>query len=824
MTEPLFEENKELLPLEEFLSAINRPGSYCTEGRLTCPMPLLSVAGAGVVPFPVPEVVMRALIEDAEPAPFGRGTETVLDRSVRDSWQISPERVKLGGKAWPGTFQEILASVEEGLGCPEGGLSAKLHKLLLYEQGGFFAPHRDTEKSEGMVATLVVSLPVAGQGGELVVRHRDRETRVDMCTEDPSELAYAAFYADCEHEVKPVVKGHRLALVFNLVRVADVPSYAPDFSREAGRIADWLTKYATRVRARERRPAAASGRISGWYPGQDGEDATPEKLVWLLEHGYSEAGLSFFALKNLDEAVARALSEAADRAGCALYAAILHIKQSGAAIEEWSGYDDPDWAEMDEDNLFDDSRWLDSWTARDGSRPDFGEVPIAAGEFIPSRHLTDIEPDEQEYEPPTGNEGGSVERSYQLGVLALWPEDRSVDVLAQGGVRNAVNYLAFKRGTAAGKPGARERLLEQAERLESIWPAPEQYERKEGWSQRCSAMIEELVHLGDPGLIERFLADSVLPHYTGEVNRALCDAARAVGPARASVLLGSVVRTGFGSHPNGVIGLVSGLDKATSGAADWDDVLRGFAQALFNPFGFAVRGGVLGEGASGGGGELSGRSVAGLFELYQRLDMEIVARFVAELLTGAGRRVDPYRELPSALDALEQTAPGLGEARAILWRHAVLRLLERSGDPPREPASWVIRANVSEQVVETGEDRSTSRNWSKAECCRQLQAFCDDGEETRREFPAREDIRYFVESLITQMQLDIDCHTERRGNPHKLVCVKNRASYRRRLEQYAEDVDCMKRLAEHGSAALCETTWGDELQDAVWRAERHSRR
>ena len=96
-------------------------------------MPLLSVAGVGVMPFPVPDAVLAALIEDAEPAPFGRGTETVLDRSVRDSWQFRPERVKLGGKAWPGTFQEILASVEEGLGCPKGGLSAELHKLLLYE-------------------------------------------------------------------------------------------------------------------------------------------------------------------------------------------------------------------------------------------------------------------------------------------------------------------------------------------------------------------------------------------------------------------------------------------------------------------------------------------------------------------------------------------------------------------------------------------------------------------------------------------------------------------------------------------------------------------
>ena len=68
-----------------------------------------------------------------------------------------------------------------------------------------------------MVATLVISLPVAGTGGELVIRHREHETVIDLRTEDPSELAFAAFYADCMHETRPVATGHRIVLVYQLV-------------------------------------------------------------------------------------------------------------------------------------------------------------------------------------------------------------------------------------------------------------------------------------------------------------------------------------------------------------------------------------------------------------------------------------------------------------------------------------------------------------------------------------------------------------------------------------------------------------------------------
>ena len=41
--------------LEKLLLSIDRPGDFCTHGRLFAPMPRLEVEGAGALSFPVPE-------------------------------------------------------------------------------------------------------------------------------------------------------------------------------------------------------------------------------------------------------------------------------------------------------------------------------------------------------------------------------------------------------------------------------------------------------------------------------------------------------------------------------------------------------------------------------------------------------------------------------------------------------------------------------------------------------------------------------------------------------------------------------------------------
>src|SRR5262249_42236006 len=142
---------------------------------------------------------------------------TVVDTTVRRTWQIAAERVHLGGKHWPQTLEAILARVAAGFGLAKPA-TARLYKLLVYDEGSFFLSHRDTQTAPVMFATLVLALPSACTGGELLVRHGGREARLDLRCDDPSEAAFAAFYADCVHEVLPVTAGCRVVLVFNLLR------------------------------------------------------------------------------------------------------------------------------------------------------------------------------------------------------------------------------------------------------------------------------------------------------------------------------------------------------------------------------------------------------------------------------------------------------------------------------------------------------------------------------------------------------------------------------------------------------------------------------
>ena len=271
-----------------------------------------------------------------------------------------------------GTLETIVARAAEGLGV-DGPVSAEFYKLLLYEEGGFFLGHRDTEKTPGMFATLVAALPSSFAGGELVVRHKGREVRLDLRGDDPAEVAFAAFYADCVHEVLPVTKGCRLILVYNLVRRgrgrAPEP---PDYAAEQARVTALLRRWQRGKRHRD--------------------DDTPEKLVYLLEHAYTPAELGFAMLKGADAAAAGVLTEAAREAQCDLHLALLTVEESGAAeyAESYGsrrGRWDSEEDEFEAGEVFDRSMTLSDWRRPDGGTTALGGIPVEVGGVRAARRL-----------------------------------------------------------------------------------------------------------------------------------------------------------------------------------------------------------------------------------------------------------------------------------------------------------------------------------------------------------------------------------------------------------------------------------------------------
>src|SRR5262249_22829534 len=153
--------------------SIKPEGTFAVE--LSCPSEALrvDVAGVGVLPFPISAAMAEQLCAMARPAPFGRRESTLHDKRVRDTWEIPGDRLQVDMTRFHPVLDAQLQAIQAPLGLAPGGrLTAVLDKLLIYGPGQFFAPHRDTERHDDMIGSLVVILPCRHKGGALAVEHR----------------------------------------------------------------------------------------------------------------------------------------------------------------------------------------------------------------------------------------------------------------------------------------------------------------------------------------------------------------------------------------------------------------------------------------------------------------------------------------------------------------------------------------------------------------------------------------------------------------------------------------------------------------------------
>ncbi|RPH53426.1 2OG-Fe(II) oxygenase, partial [bacterium] len=197
----------------EILGTVGSPGCFTARRTATADDLQLEVQGLGQISLPVSRAQAERLCRLARPARYGRGEKTLLDRRVRDTWEIPRSRVKIDRRRWNRTLLPVLEELRADLGLADGcRLEAEIHSFLVYGPGQFFLPHQDSEKADAMVGTLVVTLPASFKGGELVVEHQGEKV-VDRGSR--RQLSFVAFYADCRHEVRPVKEGYRLALTYN---------------------------------------------------------------------------------------------------------------------------------------------------------------------------------------------------------------------------------------------------------------------------------------------------------------------------------------------------------------------------------------------------------------------------------------------------------------------------------------------------------------------------------------------------------------------------------------------------------------------------------
>jgi hypothetical protein len=783
------EYNQALSPLEAVLSRVKQPGDFFVCGTVEMPMPRVEVEGAGTLSFPVPGAQIAAIVRRAKRAPYGKGKETIVDTSVRKVWQVAPDKVKLGGKSWEANFETILSKVKAGLGCENASVSAELYKLLVYDRGGFFLAHRDTEKADGMFGTLVVTLPSTYRGGALRIRHAGREVTVDTNTVDPSELSYVAFYADCEHEALPVREGNRICLVYNLAQKQSKTRHrtlkAPEYESQITEAAAILDRFL-------RAPNA------------------PAKIAWLLDHQYSPAGLSFSALKGADAAKARVLVQAVARAQCAAHLGVVHIGESGAAepADDYfygSRYHDEHEEDDDEDGDEDasftvatvDDAWqyVDEWRDTDDCVVEFGRIPITGGELLPAGALDREPPDEKRLTEASGNEGATYERSYHRAALVLWRQSRAVDVLLQAGVVAALPYL--KQLAASGKR-AQPEAISVAERILEAWPGHEHrwdsystFRESPGPAHR-TVMIGALTKLKVPPLLERFLREVITSSYDGSENAALLAAVSALGDAHAAAVLSGLVSARMPERPNECSELLLALSENPSLC------FPEAAEAAVAALDFI---GTHDKGTETLDWEpeepqrpLDPQFLENLLRALQRFKGGTLCGAAAEKIASRPQIYCPVTLVVPAIERIcagrgRQTAAGESSVRH-LWKSAAEFLLQCSEIPPKPPLDWRLNIELSCSCPD----------------CRELQTFARDPAERVHRFRVRKERRRHLHNTKEGHRLDMTHATERAGSPQTLVCKKDRRTFNRRMKQYQDEIAAMLRLArlapKAGGAAL----------------------
>lgn len=732
------------------LADVRRPGDFFTNGVFDWRAPSLSVDGVGPLALPLLEAQAKQLVEVAELAPYGRRGATLVDPAVRNSWQIGADRVAIAGARWVEALSGVVARAAEGLGV-EGAVEAVFYKLLIYEPGGFFLDHRDTEKCSGMFGTLIVAPPGLYTGGELIVRHREREARLDLSSSDPAEASFAAFYADCLHEVRPVETGYRLVLVYNLLRKgAERAPGPPIYDKEARNVAALL---------------------AGWRE----HDEAPEKIVFPLEHVYSPAELSFAALKGADQATAKTLREAACAAGCDLHLALLTIEESGVA--EYTGYSSrrgrwgAEEPELEAGEVCSRSARLDNWKSAWDESCEIPPLPFHEAELSPPEAFEDIKPDEEYFGEATGNEGASFERAYRRAALVLWPSADFLSIVAGADVNDALAYLdALCERATRGEDRVRAAALADAivvRLADTEWFPFRATELTP--AARLLGLVRRLDHAaGVETCFER-----VLP-------------ARGFGRQDVETVFGALALVVEERRPLLVEHVMAGA--APKSFAACAKLLRRIAESSHAPDFRAAAARLLAAMPPRASDEPDWRrrapdaeEIADMLAALRRIDESACASAAERLLTepksyGFDKILVPALRLLAEQGALSPTDAAIERLRAACLDH----LRARAAEPLAPPSDW----------------RRDPALGCKCGDCAEFSRFLADP--TRKEFVLRaaEAARSHLEQTIRAAKADVDSMTLRKGRPYSLVSTKNQASYERRVAQRHEDLRNLSILEE----------------------------
>ncbi len=744
------------------LKTIKGSGSFATSGVSPFVHPGLHIEGIGEIGLPVTTSQAQDIISQAKRAPFGKGSRTITDASVRNAWEIDADQLSFGNEDWDNTLLKIIGEVKQGLGIEELSVTASLYKLLVYENGGFFLPHQDSEKEQGMFGTLVVGLPAKYTGGELIIRFDGREEVVDFSSPaNYYKIPYTAFYADCEHEVKPITSGYRVCLVYNLLQSINTPQIInPQFSDQIAQMAKVLQQ------------------LSGSYEWKP--------MAVLLEHQYTPANYAFANLKLHDRPQAEALMEAAKKAGYFASLGLVTLYRHGQleGADFYYGYNRRGhyYDEYEEEELsggtmgeiYEEYTTIDHWG--ESAIPGLGETSVLAEDILTDMEMGEGDPIEQQEEGFTGNAGMTIDYWYHYGAVVLWPQDIHLDLLVRKPVSVRLEWLEYYTQKWDDEASQSQRYVKQL-----LIGLLEDAESKDERNNHIdfSPLASCLVRLQDEQLLRR-TAEALLPAVFPNIQLDYwVSLLQSYEPTAFHPIFQKVGETDDLFRIRHLVGVLNALDHSDlSGPSPF--VLYHVQQLPVYLKGVGLH-------------DLKGSS----FFAEAREKRRDAGKAIVEQVLWLSRHVDQHVDwVQNLLDVLTKSLPRdyanevltpiLLSKRHIdrilakeLYRVCVKDLQNRTAMEPTPPTDW---------------KRETPRTKDYKHLWQILYPFLSSPTQQVFDYVKNESYRSEMERAIRSTEVDLRMETIRKGRPYTLRLIKTQASFERALEEWEEDVALLKQL------------------------------
>ncbi len=725
----------------------------------------IGVKGLGRLSWPLNPIQVNALLEKAHQAPFGKGRKTLVDTSVRNTHEIDADQLELDNANFQRALKRLLKRIGEALAI-EQQIHAEPYKLLIYEPGGFFAAHQDSEKLPGMFGTLLIGLPSPHEGGTIELHPGDGDpVHVDFSTKGASNFPALAFLADRQHEILPVTEGYRVVLVFNLVYASAKP--APVVTPEA--LVDQLAETLRDL------------------PG----DKVP--MVFALGHQYTDSNFSTEQLKGHDRMRVALMRRAAAAVGLAFRVGLIHDRK----VSEWynghqygHSYDyrygrgsaehlpEPKrFADVETGEIIDEELGIEHWLPEDGF--DLGGISLKPQDIYSASSYGSEEPIEWSVEGYQGNWGMTADYEYRYAGIVLWHPARTPQLIGKLPLEGQIAWAVWRLESLASAQPASAKTSDEGEELPMIVALFEQlHERLSGRNHRpenFDALVRGLALLGNqPGIEAKSLGqrwvELLAKHFQAIdvetwrlfiatfgkklTNKTFAGAVFAADDADNSYRYRA--REDFMSAFVQLIEqLATGKNKRcrSIGLAQFADV------PVYLPRFYP-------------GGQIPNKVIESLIRIDAVFGQSEAwrARVVDAVLVGANDVEQRQQKLWPLIQSIKDVSP-LGE---LLHAHLVADLKRRVANEPQPYPDWA--RPVPEQML------TEKRGYPK------VVAFLRDPEAEVLRVQAVQDMRHQLEGYLSRFTLDIEMTTEKTRPAYTLVLTKTDRSYREALEAWRGDV------------------------------------